>query len=144
MSGPGHAHFRGTENTWQWDDDQSRAVEALKTAVRQGEQHGGEHDGRHWTRGYTLGHDRQAQWCAEVYADVVLDDSRWANDLAVDLGLNDVHRIVIGAPLWIRTLRTDTLVRYQGGTNSWLRRLLGRRRSAVPLNYQPLSAGRTD
>ncbi|MGW6322890.1 DUF7019 family protein [Streptomyces sp. NPDC055097] len=135
---------RGTENTWLWDDDQSRAVEALKIAVRQGEQHGGEHDGRPWSRGYTLGHDRQAQWCAEVYADVVLDDSRWANDLAVDLGLNDVHRIVIGAPLWIRALRTDTLVRYQGGTNSRLRRLLGRRRSAVPLNYQPLPAGRTD
>ncbi|MEU4174807.1 hypothetical protein [Streptomyces sp. NPDC026589] len=135
---------RGTENTWQWDDDQSRAVEALKIAVQQGEQRGGAHDGRPWTRGYTLGHDRQAQWCAEVYADVVLEDSRWANELAADMGLNDVHRIVIGAPLWIRALRTDTLVRYQGGANSWLRRLLGRRRSTVLRNHLPLSAGRTD
>ncbi|MEV2258537.1 hypothetical protein AB0J13_07725 [Streptomyces anulatus] len=135
---------RGTENTWQWDDDQSRAVEALKIAIRQGEQRGGEHDRRPWTRGYTLGHDRQAQWCAEVYADVVLDDSRWANDLAADLGLNDVHRIVIGAPLWIRALRTDTLVRYQGGSNSRIRRLLGRRRSAASMNYSPLSDSRAE
>lgn len=117
---------RGTENTCQWDDDQSRAVEALKIAVQQGhEGPGREYEGRPWTRGYTLGHDRQAHWCAEVYADVVLDDDCW--DLDGELGMADAHRIVIGAPLWVRALRPDTLVRYQAGSSGRLRRLLGRR-----------------
>lgn len=116
---------RGTENTWQWDDDQSRAVEALKIAVQQGQRPGHEHEGQPWTRGYTLGHDRQAHWCAEVYADVVLDDARW--NLDGELGMADAHRIVIGAPLWVRALRPDTIVRYQAGASGWFRRLLGRR-----------------
>ncbi|MFF3129523.1 hypothetical protein ACFVRD_46790 [Streptomyces sp. NPDC057908] len=103
---------RGTENTCQWDDDQSRAVEALRIAVQQGQLPGQEHEGRSWTRGYTLGHQRRAHWCAEVYADVVLDDGCW--NLDGELGLADAHRIVIGAPLWVRALQPDTLVRYQG------------------------------
>ncbi|MBT2370396.1 hypothetical protein J7E88_35295 [Streptomyces sp. ISL-10] len=116
---------RGTENTWQWDDDQSRAVEALKIAVQQGQRPGHEHEGQPWTRGYPLGHDRQAHWCAEVYADVVLDDARW--NLDGELGMADAHRIVIGAPLWVRALRPDTIVRYQAGASGWFRCLLGRR-----------------
>ncbi|MFI0776215.1 hypothetical protein [Streptomyces sp. NPDC021212] len=116
---------RGAENTSQWDDDESLAVEALKIAVQQGKLFGQDHEGRPWTRGYTLGNDRQAHWCAEVYADVVLDDDRW--DLEGELGLADAHRIVIGAPLWIRALQRDTLVRYQQGATGRFRRLLGRR-----------------
>lgn len=121
---------RGTENTWQWDDDQSRAVEALKIAVQQGQRPGQEHESQPWTRGYTLGHDRQAHWCAEIYADVVLDDARW--NLDGELGMADAHRIVIGAPLWVRALRPDTVVRYQAGATGWFRRLLGRRPAPAP------------
>ncbi|MFB7013565.1 MULTISPECIES: DUF7019 family protein [unclassified Streptomyces] len=120
---------RGTEHTWQWDDDQSRAVEALKAAVQQGQIPGQEHEGRPWTRGYTLGHHRQAHWCAESYADVVLDDRRW--NLDGEFGLADAHRIVIGAPLWVRALQPDTIFRYQGGATGRLRHLLGRRASIV-------------
>ncbi|MCP3822656.1 hypothetical protein NLX86_32605 [Streptomyces sp. A3M-1-3] len=122
---------RGTENTSQWDDDQTRAVEALTIALQQGELPGQDHEGRPWTRGYTLGHDHQAQWCAEIYADVVLDDARWWR-LQDDPFLHGAHRIVIGAPLWVRALRPDTLVRYQGGASGRFRRLLGRRQATVP------------
>ncbi|MFF1422041.1 hypothetical protein [Streptomyces sp. NPDC058280] len=131
---------RGTENTWQWDDNQSRAIEALKIAVQQGKRPGQEQEGRPWTRGYTLGHDRQAHWCAEVYDDVVLDDARW--NLDGELGLADAHRIVIGAPLWVRALQPDTLVRYKGGATGWFRRLLGRRASIVaPSPPAPATTG---
>ncbi|MFD5108991.1 DUF7019 family protein [Streptomyces cinereoruber] len=129
---------RGTENTWQWDDDQSRAVEALKIAVQQGQRPHQEHEGRPWTRGYTLGHDRQAHWCAEIYADVVLDDARWNFDGWFDLA--DAHRIVIGAPLWVRALRPDTLVRYQGRNAGWLRRLRRHRTPSVEPSPPSLTA----
>jgi hypothetical protein len=43
----------------------------------------------------TLGHDRESHWCAEVSADVVLDDARW--NLDGEPGQADAHRIVITA-----------------------------------------------
>jgi hypothetical protein len=47
-----------------------------------------------------------AEWFAEVYKDVVLDKDRWHfKPGATDIP-EPVDRIVIGAPLWLRTIAT--------------------------------------
>jgi hypothetical protein len=96
----------GTLNVSQWDDPESISVEAMKIARYQGITHeSSDHDGRPWTRGFTLGHSDDAQWFAEIYSDVTLDKNRWSLD-------EDVDRILIGAPLWIRTT-SQRLIRYR-------------------------------
>jgi hypothetical protein len=95
---------RGTINRSQWDDLESISVEALKIARHQGTTLDSEVD-KPWTRGFTLSHADDAEWFAEVYTDVVLDKSRWDDLPAVD-------RIIIGAPLWIRTPGAQSITRY--------------------------------
>ncbi len=95
---------RGASNRSQWDDPESIAVEALKIATKQGVVPDSE-DGNPWTRGFTLSHTDDSEWFAEIYADVELDKSRWDLDEAVD-------RIMIGAPLWIRTPGAQSVMRY--------------------------------
>jgi hypothetical protein len=98
----------GTVNRSQWDDPESISVEALKIATRQGITPGSEH-GKPWTRGFTLSHADDSEWVAEIYTDVVLDKSRWSFDWDFD---EPVDRIMIGAPLWIRTPGAQSITRY--------------------------------
>jgi hypothetical protein len=95
---------RGTINQSQWDDDEAIAVEALKIATEQGITPDSE-PGKPWTRGFTLSHADDSEWFAEIYRDVVLDKDRWDLDKPVD-------RVMIGAPLWIRTPGTQSITRY--------------------------------
>ena len=97
---------RGTISQSQWDDLESISVEALKIAVEQGTSPHSEHD-KPWTRGFTLSHADDSEWFAEIYSDVVLDKSRWDLEEPVD-------RIIIGAPLWIRTPGAQSVTRYHG------------------------------
>jgi hypothetical protein len=79
------------------DDPEYLSLEALKIADHQGTN--ASHDERPdepWRRGFTFADAEDAEWLAEVYSDVVLDKERWHLDEEVD-------RIVVGAPLWIRT-----------------------------------------
>jgi hypothetical protein len=79
------------------DDHEYLAVEALKIADSQGMNRDYEdHPEEPWTRGYTFADADEAEWLIDVYWDVVLDKNRWSPD---DHG----DRIVVGAPLWIRT-----------------------------------------
>jgi hypothetical protein len=59
---------------------------------------------RPWMRGYTYGDAREAEWLAQIYLDMTREqlaaDGINTNDYAYDL---PVSRILIGAPLWIRT-----------------------------------------
>jgi len=98
---------RGTVNNSQWDDPESISVEALKICLHQGEtgKHE-EHEGKPWTRGFTLSHADESEWFAEIYSDVVLDKDRWN-------GYDDVDRILIGAPLWVRTPSPEAVTRYR-------------------------------
>jgi len=96
---------RGTVNTSQWDDPESISVEALKIAQSQGIT-GDRDNGKPWTRGFTLSHADDSEWFAEIYSDVMLDKSRWRLD-------EDVDRILIGAPLWIRTPQPQAVTRYR-------------------------------
>jgi hypothetical protein len=88
-----------TENNSQWDDPESISVEAFKIATRQGNNDSYRATpNQPWTRGFTFGDASEAEWFAEIYSDVVLDKDRWTLDDPVD-------RILVGAPVWIRTPR---------------------------------------
>ncbi|MEV0929119.1 hypothetical protein ACIBMX_03080 [Streptomyces phaeochromogenes] len=101
---------RGSENTSLWNDPESLSLEALKIAVRQGstgsEAH---HEGEPWTRGYTLGHADACEWFAQIYTDVVLTESRW--HLRGSVG--GAQRILVGAPVWLRTASAEAVTRYE-------------------------------
>ncbi|MFF5018988.1 hypothetical protein [Streptomyces sp. NPDC001165] len=133
---------RGRENTSQWDDEQSRAVEALNIALNQGETgtHA-EHAGRPETRGFTIGHTGDSQFFAEVYTDVLLDPQRWN----LDGQLAGAERIIVGRPLWVRSMSPAAVVRYAELRNGpgwarwwWLHRLRRRlRRRPRPVTPVP-------
>jgi hypothetical protein len=81
------------------------AADAFQICVSQGG-HVRNSRGMHnpWMRGYTYGDAKQAQWLAQVYLDMRREEIE-----AEGIDLNDyvynfpVTRILIGAPLWIRT-----------------------------------------
>ena len=57
-----------------------------------------------WQRAYTYGHAREAEWLAEIYADVRREDLSEKDVEMVDAYAHaPVRRLLIGAPLWIRT-----------------------------------------
>jgi hypothetical protein len=97
---------RGTKNTSQWNDDEKIAVEAIKIALHQGETgHTENHRGKPWTRGFTIGSADDVEWFAVIYKDVELTKGRWRLD-------HDVDRILVGAPLWVRTALPEPITLY--------------------------------
>lgn len=117
---------RGRRNTSQWDDDQSRAVEALHIALRQGKT--GRSRGKDpevpQRRGYTLGQGVGCEWLAEIYTDVELDLERWNRTG----WLEGTERIMVGAPLWVRA---DHVIRYRRASGRGPFRLLHRPKQAL-------------
>jgi hypothetical protein len=104
----------GQANTSQWDDEESRAVEALKIAMGQGiTGHIRDHKDRPWTRGFTIGSADDAEWFAEIYVDVLLHKDRW--DFSKDDPEYGAERVLIGAPLWIRTASSRPVTLYHTG-----------------------------
>jgi len=81
----------GTKPAPIYDDDQSIAVEILRTINNEGM------TGRHVRQ-----HIASAKWFAQVYKDVELDKERWNLRPGRDIP-EPVDRIVIGAPLWVRS-----------------------------------------
>jgi hypothetical protein len=82
---------RGTKPDLIYDDDESMAVEILRTINNQG-----------MTSEHVINRLPSAEWFAEVYRDVELDSERWNLRPGEDLP-EPVDRIVIGAPLWVRS-----------------------------------------
>ena len=82
---------RGKRTADLYDDDESIAVEILRTINNQG-----------MTDNYVFKRIVSAEWFAEVYHDVELDKDRWNLRPGVDLP-EPVDRVVIGAPLWVRS-----------------------------------------
>jgi hypothetical protein len=105
----------GHENSSQWEDEESRAVEALKIALGQGiTGHIKDHHLRPWTRGFTIGCAEEAEWFAEIYIDVELEKDRWQFPPQVpEFG---AERILIGAPIWIRTASPKPFTLYHTGS----------------------------
>lgn len=81
----------GQEPAPIYDDDQSIAVEILRTINNEGM------TGRHVRQRIS-----SAEWFAEVYKDVELDKDQWNLKPGRDIP-EPVDRIVIGAPLWVRS-----------------------------------------
>jgi hypothetical protein len=108
-----YVRSRCTINNSQWDDPESIAVEALVIATEQGVTGTwDEHANKPWTRGFTLGQATESEWFAQIYSDVELDKDRWNFDR--DRGISpDVDRILIGAPLWVRTPGAHAVTRYR-------------------------------
>ncbi len=103
---------RGTKNTSQWDDDEQIAVKAMQIALHQGETgHTKSHKGKPWTRGFTIGGADDVEWFAVIYKDVELTQDRWHLD-------DDVDRILVGAPLWIRTALPQPITLYHKARRS--------------------------
>lgn len=95
-----------------WDEE-SLAIEALKIATQQGVTgRSQDHAGQPWTRGFTLGSTEASEWLAEIYLDVEVDKVRW-NLQRDGISSPDVSRILVGAPLWVRTPGPDAVTRYR-------------------------------
>jgi hypothetical protein len=82
---------RGLKAAPVYDDDESIAVEIVRVLNNEG-----------MTGQYVFTGDPSSEWFAEVYKDVVLDKERWHLQPGPDM-LEPADRILIGAPLWIRS-----------------------------------------
>ena len=121
----------GRKNTSQWDDEESRAVEALKIALGQGiTTHVGKHKDRPETRGFTIGNAEDTEWMAEIYVDVELTKDRW-NFSPADPEFG-AERILIGAPLWIRTTSPKGLTLYHTNRNTTRNRRAKKAKEKIP------------
>lgn len=59
---------------------------------------------RPWQRSYTYGDAREAQWLAQIYVDVTREDFEEEGIDITDYAHNiPVRRVLLGAPLWIRS-----------------------------------------
>jgi hypothetical protein len=82
---------RGTTPAPIYDDDESIAVEIVRVFNNEG-----------MTSRYVFGQASSSEWFAEVYLDTELDKSRWNLRPGKDWP-HHVDRIIIGAPLWVRS-----------------------------------------
>lgn len=106
------AFLRRGINTWDdpGEGNEALAHEALKLALQQGTSPESEADpSRPHLRGFTIGYSEDAEWFAQVHLDVEMDLQRWSWQRPGPL---DTERIVIGAPLWIRTPKPQAVVLY--------------------------------
>ncbi|WP_228984242.1 hypothetical protein [Streptomyces sp. DH12] len=96
-------------------DAEGIAVEALRVAMDQGVYaHPDEHRGRPETRAFTVLGFEACEYVVRIYQDVTLTPGRW--DFRTEPDLAGAERIMIGAPLWMRTVRPETIRTY-GGAN---------------------------
>jgi hypothetical protein len=88
-------------------------VDTLKVAMTQGiYANPADHRGRPETRAFTVIGFEASEFVAMIYKDVALTPGRW--DLRTEPEIDGVSRILIGAPLWLRMTRTETLQTYYG------------------------------
>ncbi|MEU8661871.1 hypothetical protein [Actinoplanes philippinensis] len=98
------------EGIWDQND---LAYEAVNMLLRQGVSGPDGNPRRPWLRGFTLGHISDiGDWMMEVYFDVEFTPRQ------TDVGGYD--RVLLGAPLWIRTPTPQALVVYDDETRATL------------------------
>jgi hypothetical protein len=78
---------------------------ALDVSLKQGMHQSGAQGQLPWNREFTYGDVQdEAQWCAQIYYDVLVGESNEYVD-----SWEGYHRVLIGAPLWVRTPRLRAL-----------------------------------
>jgi hypothetical protein len=93
------------------------ALDALQIADGQGMYKGMPGGGlgmdRPWERAFTYGDAQRAEWLAQIYLDV---------DLETDHGerVDGFRRVLVGAPLWIRTPRPRAIRLYATCDDPWI------------------------
>jgi hypothetical protein len=92
------SHGKQFDHLYFGPKEVAMAVEALKIADGQGMYSGNAGLGteKPWQRAFTYGDARKAQWLAQIYLDVDLLAAGRDRE-------GGIRRILIGAPLWIRT-----------------------------------------
>jgi hypothetical protein len=83
---------QGIRNDSQYGDDESIAVEIVRTINTQG-----------MANKYVFEHAKSVEWFAQVYHDVQLTRDRWQFSPGSPDMPEPTDRIVIAAPLWVRT-----------------------------------------
>jgi hypothetical protein len=102
------SHGRELDNPPFPDTPGKMAAEALQIACAQGTYRLAQectYDmNRPWERSYTYGDAREAQWLAQIYVDMRREDFQ-AEGIDIEDYAHDipVGRVLVGAPLWIRT-----------------------------------------
>ena len=78
-------------------DREDLAREAVRVVLFQGERGPGTGAHKGYNRSFTYGEtNRSAEWCAEIYDDIDLGDTRAGAEEGFD-------RVLVGAPMWVRT-----------------------------------------
>ncbi|MGI5515739.1 hypothetical protein [Streptomyces sp. CA-106131] len=96
-------------------DEEELAVDALKVALSQGiYRHTDDHMGRPETRAFTVMGFDATEYVALIYKDVTLTPGRW--DFQNEQEMIGTSRILIGAPLWLRTTRPNSIRTYFGSS----------------------------
>ncbi|WP_328411722.1 hypothetical protein [Nocardia sp. NBC_00403] len=112
---------RGNAVAGEMDDRAYCATEALKIALYQGSTELDDriHEGRPESRHFTLGRADECEYMIEVFIDITLsDDQRMA--LSGEMALS--QRIIVGRPLWVRTMNPRSVRRYQQSERASFRR----------------------
>ncbi|MES4892004.1 hypothetical protein [Streptomyces sp. NPDC096012] len=109
-------------------DEEELAVDTLKMALSQGiYRHPDDHMGRPETRAFTVMGFDATEYAALIYKDVTLTPGRWDFDREPEM--MGTSRILIGAPLWLRTTRPGSIRTYFGSNRVQL----------APSGRQPLT-----
>ncbi|WP_234543201.1 hypothetical protein [Streptomyces shenzhenensis] len=94
-------------------DEEELAVDTLKVALSQGVyRRTDDHMGRPETRAFTVMGFDATEYVAFIYRDVTLTPGRW--DFQWEPEMMGTSRILIGAPLWLRTTRPSSIRTYFG------------------------------
>ncbi|MFH9893543.1 hypothetical protein ACH4OQ_23910 [Streptomyces luteogriseus] len=102
----------GTDDAYSFDEEEL-AVDTLKVALSQGiYRHPDDHLGRPETRAFTVMGFDATEYVALIYKDVKLTPGRW--DFQNEQEMLGTTRILIGAPLWLRTTNPGSIRTYLG------------------------------
>ncbi|WP_345060576.1 hypothetical protein [Streptomyces rameus] len=116
-------------------DEEGLAVETLKVSLSQGIYvHPDDHMGRPETRAFTVMGFDATEYVALIYRDVTLTPGRW--DFRHEQEMMGTSRILIGAPLWLRTTRPNSIRTYFGSNR--LELAPSARRPTTQVLFQPM------
>ncbi|MFJ4032248.1 hypothetical protein [Streptomyces griseoluteus] len=122
-------------------DEEELAVDTLQVALSQGIYvDPDDHMGRPETRAFTVMGFEASEYVALIYKDVRLTPGRW--DFQHDQEMMGASRILIGAPLWLRTTRPGSIRTYFGSNRVALAPSV--RQPVTQVLFQPMRQDRDE